>query len=130
MKRFLNDLSVRSSIAERRGIELDVSVVAKLMVLELLLPEDFDMVLGWLARGDLRRQLSRLEKIAGRSFPTEKPDEVEDQEPVEDTSKRPRPKAGTNRPGTSLMTRTARTRTLPTTSSDGRSFYHHSKTLI
>ena len=94
VKRFLNDLNVRSSIAERRGIELDVSVVAKLMVLELLLPEEFDTVLGWLARGALRRQLARLEEVAGRSVPTEKPDEVEDQEPVEDTSKKPPPKHG------------------------------------
>ena len=92
VKRFLNDLNVRSSIAERRGIELDVAVVAKLMVLELLLPDEFDAVLGWLARGELRRQLSRLEEIAGRSVPTEKPDEAQDQEPVEDTSKKPRPK--------------------------------------
>ena len=94
VKRFLNDLSVRSSIAERRGIELDVSVVAKLMVLELLLPDEFDMVLGWLARGELRRQLLRLEKIAGRSVPTVKPDGVEDQDPVKDASKEPRPRQG------------------------------------
>ncbi len=94
VKRFLNDLNVRSSIAERRGIELDVSVVAKLMVLELLLPKEFDMVLDWLARGELRRQLSRLEEVAGRSGPTGKPDEAEDQAPVEDTSQRPRPKQG------------------------------------
>ena len=94
VKRFLNDLNVRSSIAERRGIELDVSVVAKLMVLELLLSDEFDMVLGWLARGELRRQLARLEEIAGRSVPSVKPDEVEDQEPVADTSKKPRPRQG------------------------------------
>ena len=62
VKRFLNDLNVRSSIAERRGIELDVSVVAKLMVLELLLPAEFEMVLGWLARGELRNQIARLER--------------------------------------------------------------------
>ena len=94
VKRFLNDLNVRSSIAERRGIELDVSVVAKLMVLELLLSTEFDTVLGWLARGELRRQLARLEEIAGRPVATVKPDEVEDQEPVEDTSKKPRPRQG------------------------------------
>ena len=94
VKRFLNDLNVRSSIAERRGIELEVSVVAKLMVLELLLSDEFDMVLGWLARGELRRQLASLEEIAVRSVPTVKPDEVEDQEPVEDTSKKPRPRQG------------------------------------
>ena len=94
VKRFLNDLNVRSSIAERRGIELDVSVVAKLMVLELLLEEEFDMVLGWLARGELRPQLARLEEISGRSVPTEKPDGAEDQESVDDISKKPRSKNG------------------------------------
>ena len=94
VKRFLNDLNVRSAIAERRGIELDVSVVAKLMVLELLLSEEFEMVLDWLARGELRRQLARLEEIAVRSVPTEKPDGVEDQESVDDTSKKPRSKNG------------------------------------
>ena len=92
VKRFLNDLNVRSSIAERRGIELDVSVVAKLMVLELLMPKEFDMVLGWLACGELRRQLARLDEIAGRSAPTAKPDDLEDLEPRKDTSKRGQPK--------------------------------------
>ena len=99
VKRFLNDLNVRSSIAERRGIKLDVSVVAKLMVLELLLSEEFDMVLGWLARGELRRQLARLEAIAGRSVPMGKPDRVEDQESVDDRSKKPRPKNGKSTSG-------------------------------
>lgn len=94
VKRFLNDLNVRSSIAERRGIELDVSVVAKLMVLELLLPEEFDTVLGWLAAGNLRRQLARLEEIAGGSVPQEEPDEADMKEPVEDTPKKPRLKQG------------------------------------
>lgn len=94
VKRFLNDLSVRSSIAERRGIELDVSVVAKLMVLELLMPQEFDTVLGWLAAGDLRRQLARLEKIAGGLVSAGAPDESDDQEPVEDAPKQPRPKDG------------------------------------
>lgn len=90
VKRFLNDLSVRSSIAQRRGIELNVSVVAKLMVLELLLPEEFEVVLDWLARGELRQQLARLEKIVGLSHSTRRSDEVEDQEPIEDASKDPR----------------------------------------
>ena len=98
VKRFLNDLNVRSSIAERRGIELDVSVVAKLMVLELLMLEEFDTVLGWLAAGDLKRQLARLEEIAGRLVPTEAFDESDDQEPVEDASKKPRPRDGTLAP--------------------------------
>ena len=46
------------------------------------------------ARGELRPQLARLEEIAGRSLPTEKPDGSEDQESVEGTSKKPRSKNG------------------------------------
>ena len=94
VKRFLNDLNVRSAVAERRGIELDVSVVAKLMVLELLLSDEFDMVLDWLARGELRSQLTRLEEIAGRSVSTEKPVGVDEQESVADTLKKTRSKNG------------------------------------
>jgi hypothetical protein len=66
VKRFLNDLNVRASIARRRGIELDIAVVAKLMVLELLLPNEFSKVLDWLARGELRERLAELERRAGR----------------------------------------------------------------
>lgn len=66
IKRFLNDLSVRRSIARRRGIELDDAVVAKLMVLELLLPDEFKKVLEWLACGELREQLAELERRAGQ----------------------------------------------------------------
>jgi hypothetical protein len=67
IKRFLNDMRVRQSIAARRGIELETPIVAKLMVLELLLPEDFKRVLEWLAQGRLREQIQRLEKTAGRT---------------------------------------------------------------
>ena len=94
VKRFLNDLNIRAAVAERRGIELDLSVVAKLMVLELLLPNEFEVVLGWLARGELRSQLARLEEIASRSIPTEKPDGVEVQELIDDTLRTPRSKSG------------------------------------
>ena len=90
LKRFLNDLNVRSSIAERRGIELDVSVIAKLMVLELLLPKEFSVVLDWLARGELRPQLARLEEIAGGPIRTRNRGGVEDRKSVGDTSKKPR----------------------------------------
>ena len=41
IKRFLNDLHVRQSVATRRGIDLQPEVVAKMMVLEQLLPEEF-----------------------------------------------------------------------------------------
>jgi hypothetical protein len=66
IKRFLNDLNVRRSVARRRGIELEDAVVAKLMVLELLLPDEFTRVLEWLASGELREQLSELERRAGQ----------------------------------------------------------------
>lgn len=67
IKRFLNDLNVRAAIAGRRGIELDIAVVAKLMVLELLLPDEFSKVLDWLARGELRERLAEIERRAGRA---------------------------------------------------------------
>lgn len=71
IKRFLNDLNVRQSIATRRGIKLDPEVVAKLMVLEVLLPDAFSQVLDWLARNELRDQIAALEAAAGRSTPVE-----------------------------------------------------------
>ena len=66
IKRFLNDLRVRQSIAARRGIDLQVDIVAKMMVLEQLLSDEFERVLAWLARGTLRSEISRLEEAAGR----------------------------------------------------------------
>jgi hypothetical protein len=66
IKRFLNDLRVRQSIASRRGITLDADIVAKLMVLEVLLPDHFAKVLEWLAKGQLREQIRALETAAGR----------------------------------------------------------------
>ena len=67
IKRFLNDMSVRRSIAARRGIELENEVVAKLMVLEVLLPEQFKVVLSWLRGGELRDRLTVLERIANNA---------------------------------------------------------------
>ncbi len=66
IKRFLNDLHVRQSIAMRRGIDLQPEIVAKMMVLEQLLPEEFKRLLDWLARGILRSEMGRLEEAAGR----------------------------------------------------------------
>lgn len=73
IKRFLNDLNVRQAIARRRGIELDPAVVAKLMVLEVLLDDEFKKVLGWLATGVMRDQLAQLETAAGRPQPAAGP---------------------------------------------------------
>jgi KAP family P-loop domain len=64
IKRFLNDMNVRRTIAARRGIVLDADVVAKMMVLEVLLPDQFIEVLSWLRTGELRDRLSALEQLA------------------------------------------------------------------
>ncbi|MGW4559235.1 KAP family P-loop NTPase fold protein [Streptomyces sp. NPDC004365] len=69
IKRFLNDLRVRQSVADLRGIVLEPDIVAKLMVLEKLLPDAFATVLGWLARGELRARITKLEAAAGRPAP-------------------------------------------------------------
>ncbi|KXZ60026.1 KAP family P-loop domain protein [Microbacterium laevaniformans] len=64
IKRFMNDLNVRQSIANRRGIALSPDAVAKLMVLERTLPADFDTLLSWLSAGVLRPRLERLAEVA------------------------------------------------------------------
>ena len=64
IKRFLNDLNVRQSVANRRGFKLKPDVVAKLMVLERILTEDFRTVLAWLASNQLRDKLDALELAA------------------------------------------------------------------
>lgn len=66
IKRFLNDLNIRQSIAARRGIKLETDVVAKLMVLEVLIPDAFKNILNWLARNELRIKMTDLETAAGR----------------------------------------------------------------
>ncbi|QFZ17713.1 KAP family P-loop NTPase fold protein [Saccharothrix syringae] len=66
IKRFLNDLRVRQSVAARRGIDLDPAVVAKLMTLEALMKTEFQLLLGWFAKGEMRDHLERLEDEAGR----------------------------------------------------------------
>ncbi len=65
IKRFLNDLSVRLSIAARRGITLDAATIAKLMVLEQYFPDEFKEVTGWLREQTLRQNLATLEAQAG-----------------------------------------------------------------
>lgn len=66
IKRFLNDLHVRQSVASRRGISLDAAVVAKLMTLEALMKPEFKLLLSWFAKGEMRDHLARLEDQAGR----------------------------------------------------------------
>lgn len=72
IKRFLNDLNVRQSIAGRRGFELEPNAVAKLMVLERILTDDFEQVLNWLATNQLRDKLEALDLLAnGPGTPAE-----------------------------------------------------------
>jgi hypothetical protein len=91
IKRFLNDLHVRQSIAARRGITLAPEVVAKLMVLEVLLPEGFKRILDWLARNELREQMAQLETAAGRVAAPAEPvsGDPTDTEATEDTDASP-----------------------------------------
>ncbi|TNC23731.1 KAP family P-loop NTPase fold protein [Amycolatopsis alkalitolerans] len=92
IKRFLNDLNVRQSVARRRGIELPSDAVAKLMVLERLLPEDFTTVVDWLATNELRDKLEALDRQANQAI---EPSSVH--EPNED-GKKPRRKPAAEAP--------------------------------
>ncbi|QDG63996.1 P-loop NTPase fold protein [Pseudarthrobacter sp. NIBRBAC000502771] len=71
IKRFLNDLSVRLSIAAKRGISLDEATIAKLMVLEQYFPQEFKTVTDWLRERTLRSNLEALEVQAGTPESTE-----------------------------------------------------------
>lgn len=82
IKRFLNDLSVRLSIAARRGISLDAATIAKLMVLEQYFPDEFKEVTDWLRGQTLRQNMATLEVQAGT--PSEQDDD-EAQESEEGT---------------------------------------------
>lgn len=64
IKRFLNDLNVRQAVANRRGFQLKPDEVAKLMVLERILTDDFRTVLDWLASNRLRDKLDALDLAA------------------------------------------------------------------
>lgn len=77
IKRFLNDLSVRLSIASKRGIKLDEATIAKLMVLEQYFPDDFKTLTDWLRERTLRANLEALEAFAGTPEATEQATEPE-----------------------------------------------------
>lgn len=64
IKRFMNDLWVRQSIAGRRGIVLGQPAIAKLMVLEKLYPVDFTEVLDWLGSDRLTDKFTLLQTRA------------------------------------------------------------------
>jgi len=91
IKRFLNDLNVRQAVARRRGFELEPDAVAKLMVLERILPHDFETVLGWLASNQLRDKLDALDVAAnGRVEEIEEtsPEPSEDEAPKQGRTKK------------------------------------------
>jgi len=64
IKKFLNNLRMRQSIAERRGINLDAGAIAKLMMLENLPDRELETVADWLANGELPDKLVALEAAA------------------------------------------------------------------
>jgi hypothetical protein len=61
IKRFINDTFVRQSVASRRGIKLDPAMVAKLMILEILMKDDFKTLLEWFSKGEMRDRINQLE---------------------------------------------------------------------
>lgn len=65
IKRFLNDLSIRQNIASKRGIMLDPTAIAKLMILEAYFDDEFRMLAGWLSNNSLRDNVRELERQAG-----------------------------------------------------------------
>ena len=73
----------------RSPVEL---AVAKLMILEVLLPKEFTAMLDWLARGELRQKLAELEQLAGRGA-SSPPGVAEPSDEPPDEAEQSRPKA-------------------------------------
>lgn len=93
IKRFLNDLNVRQSIAQRRGFDLQPDAVAKLMVLERILTQDFEQVLDWLATNQLRDKLEALDLIAnGPGAPVAAAEDAPVEAAIEKPATKTRPK--------------------------------------
>ena len=65
IKRFLNDLSIRQNVAAKRGITLDPTAIAKLMILEAYFTDEFRTLAGWLSNNSLRDNIRELERQAG-----------------------------------------------------------------
>lgn len=61
LKRFLNAFWVRSDVAARRGITLDASALAKLMVLEYTDDDAFKLLVNWSTAGTVKDNLGKLE---------------------------------------------------------------------
>lgn len=65
LKRFLNALWLRTAFARARGVELHADACSKLMVAELLYPDLFAQMLGWLASGTLANNIHDIEHGTG-----------------------------------------------------------------
>jgi len=65
LKRFLNALWLRTAFARARGVELQADACSKMMVAELLYPDLFAQMLGWLASGTLAANVDQIEGGTG-----------------------------------------------------------------
>lgn len=65
LKRFLNALWLRTAFARARGVELKADACSKLMIAELLYPDFFGQMLGWLASGTLSDNIAAIESGEG-----------------------------------------------------------------
>jgi RecA/RadA recombinase len=65
IKRFLNELWLRSVFAQARGVDVDHSAVAKLMVLEQVHESAFEEMLEWVRAGTIEDKLTALQEGKG-----------------------------------------------------------------
>ena len=65
LKRFLNALWLRTAFARSRGVVLQADACSKLMVAELMYPDFFAQMLGWLSSGTLSDNIMAIEKGEG-----------------------------------------------------------------
>lgn len=73
LKRFLNTLLLRLETAKRRGATLDPAILARLMVLEVVAPKEFQQLFDWqLAQDGVPEELATAESAAraGKELPT------------------------------------------------------------
>jgi hypothetical protein len=72
LKRFLNTLLLRLATAKRRGATLDPAILARLMVLEVVAPKEFQQLFDWqLAQDGVPEELATAESAAraGKELP-------------------------------------------------------------
>jgi len=70
LKRFLNTLLLRLETAKRRGVTLDPEILARLMVLEVVAPREFQQLFNWqLAQDGAPEELAVAERAARSGAP-------------------------------------------------------------